>query len=66
MSQKENDTYHLYGRTSYPQPLAFVTSVSVPQGEKPQPPEGEEWVELVAIPHSAIIRVIPRPKEKRV
>lgn len=66
MSQKERDTYHLYGRTSYPQPLTFVTSVTIPRGEAPQPPEGEAWVELVAIPQSAIIRVIPGPKEKKV
>ena len=65
MSQKQSDAYQLFGRTSYPQPLAYVASVRVPQGEKPKPPEGQEWVELVAIPQSAIITVIPRPKEKR-
>ncbi len=63
MSKKKN-TYHIYGRTAYAQPLAFVTAVTVDAAEKPTIPEGSQWLEVIAFPETAVIQVIPRQKEK--
>jgi hypothetical protein len=64
MNEYVKVTYHIYGRTSYPQPLEYVKSVTVASGEKPEVPEGQNWVEVIAIPQAAIVQVIPRMKEK--
>lgn len=61
---EEKTTYHLYGRDSYSQPLTFMTAVAVMAGDKPAIPAGDQWVEVIAFPETAVIRVIPRQKEK--
>lgn len=65
MKQGATDTFHIFGRKSYSQPLELVDIVTIPQGRRPELPEGPDWVEVIAIPQAAIIRVIPRPKERR-
>lgn len=56
--------YHLYGRKSHAQPLAFVGQVESPPG----PGLREEalrlagpggWVELIAFAEASILRVLP-------
>jgi hypothetical protein len=63
MNPSKTEAYHLYGRTSYAQPLEFIERVTFPKGQLPEVPEGPEWVELIAFPEKAIIRVIPQPEE---
>lgn len=63
MSEDGKVKYHIYGRKSYPQPLEFVESVAVAEGEDIPVPEGEGWVEVVAFPETAVIQVIPRLEE---
>ncbi len=63
MNQSTNEAYHIYGRTSYAQPLEFIESVTLSKGQTPRAPEGQDWVELIAFPEKAIIRVIPQPEE---
>jgi hypothetical protein len=55
--------YHIYGRKSYAQPLAYVQTRSAQTINALPAPEGDDWVELVAFPASAVIQVIPREKE---
>ncbi len=64
MKENRKQTYHIYGRTAYPEPLAFITAVTVAVGEEPTVPAGEDWVEVVAFLDTAVIQVIPHPKEK--
>ena len=65
MSSNKPSMYHIYGRTSYPQPLEYVDKLlareisELQQNARLHPHEGE-WVELVAFPESAIIQVRPR------
>ena len=63
MSQDDKVTYHIYGRKSYPQSLEFVDSVVVAAGEDVPVPDGEDWVEVIAFPETAVIQVIPWTKE---
>ena len=63
MSEAGKITYHVYGRKSYPQPLEFVERVAVTEGENVPMPAGEDWVEVIAFPETAVIQVIPRPEE---
>ena len=56
-------TYHVFGRKSYPQPLTFVGQVEAVDAarlnEAAMQLAGENgWVELVAIPASSITPVI--------
>lgn len=54
----KEEQYDLYGRKEYVDPLQYVRSV--PGGElEDLAVEGEGWVELVAFPASAAVRVIP-------
>ena len=54
MNKQDEQRYQLFGRRSYEEPLAYVRTVT----EVPDVVEAE-WVELVAAPETAIIRVIP-------
>ena len=54
MNEQEEQIYQLYGRKSYEEPLAYVHTVTeLPREDEPG------WVELVAVPETAVIRVIP-------
>jgi hypothetical protein len=64
VSDKADVTYHVYGRTQYEQPLEFVRKVTVAQDEKPPVPGGQDWLELIAFPEAAVVRVLPRGKER--
>lgn len=57
---------HIFGRKEYAQPLAFVETVTVAAGETPPLPDGDgdDWLEVIAFPASAVVQVIPRVKEK--
>lgn len=61
---KKKITYHIYGRTDYPHPLAFVTAVTIDAAEKPAIPAGSQWLEVITFPETAIIHVIPRRKRE--
>ena len=63
MSQDDKVTYHIYGRKSYPQSLEFVQTVTLMAGEDVPAPAGDDWVEVVAFPETAVIQVIPWTKE---
>ena len=54
MNEPDERVYQLFGRKSYEEPLAYVKTVT----EVPHVDE-KEWVELVAVPETAVIRVIP-------
>jgi len=64
MSENGKIRYHIYGRKSYPQPLEFVESVVITEGEEIPVPAGEDWVEVVAFPETAVIQVIPRTRKR--
>lgn len=54
----KEEQYHVYGRKAYPEPLEYVKSV--PAADLDALAAGDEgWVELIAFPASAAIRVIP-------
>jgi hypothetical protein len=52
--------FHLYGRKSYSQPLIYIQTTGAPTIDSLPAPEGDEWIEIVAFPASAVVRVIPR------
>jgi len=57
-------TYHVYGRKTHPEPLAYLGWLEIEAvaglREKALEQFGDAgWVELVAFPEEAIIRVIP-------
>ena len=62
MAETKPQTYHIYGRKTYPQPLEYVDKLSIDaentleQATRQHTEDG--WVELVAIPETAIIQVI--------
>ena len=56
MNEREEQRYQLYGRKSYEAPLAYVRTV-----RELQDVDRTGWVELVAVPETAVIRVIPWP-----
>jgi hypothetical protein len=62
--EQKTTRYHIYGRKSYAQPLAYVQTRSAPAIRSLPAPEGDDWVEVVAFPVSAAIQVIPREKER--
>lgn len=62
MSQSESQSYCLYGRKSYLEPLEFVRTISA--AELDQVAGTDDWVELIAFPEAAAIHVIPREKAK--
>lgn len=51
--------YHIYGRQSYAQPLTYIRTASASTPDSLPAPEGDDWIEVVAFPASAVIRVIP-------
>ncbi len=64
MAKTARQRFYLFGRLTYQQPLAYVDQLSVEDpgnlAEAAWSHTGEvDWVELVAIPERAIIRVIP-------
>ncbi|GEM_PF-4740102 len=61
-------TFHLYGRKSYDQPLEHVGDLSLEtsdtlQAAAQQTATGQPWVELIAFPARAVIRVIPQEED---
>jgi len=65
---EQENRFQIYGRTSYEQPLTFVTEIVITQ--PPEPVEGQveeealaaaandEWIELIAIPNDDLLQVI--------
>lgn len=51
--------YHIYGRKSYDQPLAYIETIATSSLDQRPVAEGDDWIEVVAFPASAVIRVIP-------
>ena len=63
MNERDKQTYQLYGRKSYEEPLAYVGAVKELRGV-----DRTGWVELVAVPEAAVIQVIPwhsSPREEK-
>ena len=63
MNQSPPQTYHLYGRKSYPQPLTHIGQLEVDSQANLKDAAlrlagANGWVELVAIPASSITPVI--------
>ena len=63
MNQTPPQTYHLYGRKTYSQPLTFagqvtIDDVAVLKDEAMKLIEETDWIELVAIPETSLIPVI--------
>ena len=63
MNQTPPQTYHLYGRNTYPQPLTFAGQVTIDDVARLKDEAmkliGEtDWIELVAIPETSLIPVI--------
>ena len=65
----EQLTYYIYGRKAYANPLKFVGELAILQAEDLQSEAlkkfgekfGEEdWVELVALPTTDILTIIPK------
>jgi hypothetical protein len=56
MNERDKQTYQLYGRKSYEEPLAYVGTV-----RELRDIDRSRWVELVAVPETAVIQVIPWP-----
>lgn len=61
--------YQVYGRKSHPQPLTFVgevqtADVSALKDEAFKQFGMDGWVELIAFPVSAVVRVIPREESR--
>ena len=61
MSENEQANFHVFGRKAYPEPLAYVKTVSADEVETAAG-DDEEWVELIAFPETAAIQVIPWQK----
>ena len=62
-------TFYIYGRKLYPQPLGYIDQIEVGDPARLKEIVFERvgrtgWVELVAFASSAAIRVIPREAEK--
>jgi hypothetical protein len=62
-------TYHVYGRKAYPEPLTFIDEFRIldPTALKIEVESrfGEgDWVELIAFPAKASIQVIPREADE--
>lgn len=65
MAQTEKQTYHVFGRKSYPESLQYVQQLTLSDTEtlKEEALQGtgdDDWVELIAFPETAVIRVIPQ------
>ena len=63
MNQTPPQTYHLYGRKTYPQPLMFVGQMTIDdvvglKDEAMKLFEETDWIELVAIPEASLVSVI--------
>jgi len=63
MNQTHPQTYHLYGRKTYPQPLTFVGQLQIENAtslkdEAVKLVGDSSWVELIAIPESSSVPVI--------
>ena len=60
MKESRLQTYLIYGRTTYTEPLEYVDKVVTAEDVRQLPMKAEDrWVELVAIPETAVIHVIP-------
>ncbi|MDX1688994.1 MAG: hypothetical protein R3248_13515 [Candidatus Promineifilaceae bacterium] len=62
-TKTKEEAFHVYGRKAYEEPLQYVKSVpgadvDAVAVEDVESDEGD-WVELIAFPASAAIRVIP-------
>ncbi|MDX1416608.1 MAG: hypothetical protein R3293_20580 [Candidatus Promineifilaceae bacterium] len=56
-----SNLYQIYGRTRYEQPLKFIKEIVVNQSVAQEALEAvgnEGWVELIAIPASALVPVL--------
>ncbi len=56
-------TYHLYGRKAYPQPLTFIGRLEIEEATSLkdaalQLAGGNGWIEMIAIPEPSIMPVI--------
>lgn len=51
--------YFVYGRRVYEEPLEYIATVPQNELQKSAGDRGA-WVELIAFPKTAVIRVIPR------
>jgi hypothetical protein len=57
--EQKTGQYHIYGRKSYAQPLTYIQTIHAPTVHSLPELEGGEWVEVIAFPASAVVRVIP-------
>jgi len=62
------DTFYIYGRRKYTEPLEEVRAVEVATGQDPrslamQSLNTEEWLELIAFPEHVVIQVLTEEKE---
>lgn len=67
-SESPQKTYQLYGRKAYSEPLRYIQEIQIEQAEDISTIafgniEEADWLELVAFPSKAAIRVIPRENE---
>jgi len=63
MNQTHPQTYHLYGRKTYPQPLTFIGRLEIEEatglkGAALQLAGENGWIEMIAIPESSIMPII--------
>lgn len=68
MDTRKLSRYQLFGRTEYSTPLEYVATLELPDPGSLNPdqvkhPGTRAWVELVAFPEAAVIRVIPWGRE---
>lgn len=69
MNELKSQIYLIYGRKTYPQPLEYIDALTVDdpgslQHAADQLIGQQDWVELIAFPESAMIRVIPWNEEQ--
>ncbi len=62
------DTFYIYGRRKYTEPLEEVRALHVAAGQDPQSLamqslNTEEWLELIAFPAQAVIQVLTEEEE---
>ena len=68
MEPDKPENYQIYGRLKYTTPLEYVRTLTLTdpgslEQAAAQLPGQHDWVELVALPEKAIIRVIPWENE---
>lgn len=62
------DTFYIYGRRKYNEPLEEVLALQVAAGQDPkslamQSLNTEEWLELIAFPAQVVIQVLLEEEE---